>query len=109
MRLSIIVAMSENRVIGRNHRLPWHLPADLKRFKQLTTGHTIVMGRKTFESIGKPLLNRRNVVLTRDGNFRAPGVEVAHELDEAIALAKDDSEVFVIGGAEIFRDALGGA
>lgn len=109
MRLSLIVAMSENRVIGRNNRLPWHLPADLKRFKQLTTGHAVIMGRKTFESIGKPLPNRRNIVITRDRNFRADGAEVAHGFDEAIAMAKADSEVFIAGGAEVFREAASGA
>ena len=109
MRLSIIVAMSENRVIGRNNQLPWHLPADLKRFKQLTTSHTIVMGRKTFDSIGKPLPNRRNIVITRDRAFQALGVEVAHSLDEAVALTKHEEEVFIAGGAEIFREAASGA
>lgn len=109
MRLSIIVAMSENRVIGRNNQLPWHLPADLKRFKQLTTGHAVVMGRKTFDSIGKPLPNRRNIVITRDKTFHAEGIDVAHGLDEAIALVKDQDEVFIAGGAEIFREAAGGA
>ena len=109
MRISLIVAMSENRVIGRDNRLPWHLPADLKRFKQLTTGHAVVMGRKTFGSIGKPLPNRRNIVITRDRNYRAAGIEVAHGFDEAVALVKGDDEVFIAGGAEIFREALGGA
>lgn len=105
MTLSIIVAMSENRVIGRAGGLPWHLPADLKRFKQLTTGHAIIMGRKTFESIGKPLPNRRNIVITRQITWRFPGVETAPDLDTAIRLATDDPEVFIIGGAEVFREA----
>src|SRR5688572_24314058 len=109
MRISLIVAMAENRVIGRNNQLPWHLPADLKHFKSLTTGHSVIMGRKTFESMGKPLPNRRNIVITRQANFRADGVDTAHSLEEAISLAKGDAEIFVIGGAEVFRDALNGA
>lgn len=109
MRLSIIVAMSENRVIGRDNQLPWHLPADLKRFKQLTTGHAVIMGRKTFDSIGKPLPNRRNIIVTRDRDFRAGGIDIAHSLDEAIALARHEEEVFIAGGAEIFREAASGA
>ena len=109
MILSIIVAMSENRVIGRDNRLPWHLPADLKRFKQLTTGHTVIMGRKTHESIGKPLPQRRNIIVTRNATYRAEGAETASSLDSAIALAKHDEEIFIIGGAEIFREALRGA
>jgi dihydrofolate reductase len=106
MRLSIIVAMSENRVIGRGGRLPWHLPPDLKRFKALTTGHTIIMGRRTFESIGKPLPQRRSIVITRNPAWRAQGVEVANNLNQALAMAKNEDEVFVIGGAEIFHQAL---
>ena len=97
MILSIIVAMSENRVIGRDNRLPWHLPADLKRFKQLTTGHTVIMGRKTHESIGKPLPQRRNIIVTRNATYRAEGAETASSLDSAIALAKHDEEIFIIG------------
>lgn len=106
MPLSLIVAMSENRVIGRDNCLPWHLPADLKRFKQLTIHHTVIMGRKTFDSIGKPLPDRRNIVVTRDPNFHAAGVEIAHSLDSAIELAEGDGEAFILGGAEIFRQAL---
>jgi dihydrofolate reductase len=108
MTRSLIVAMSENRVIGREGRLPWHLPADLKRFKQLTTGHPIIMGRKTFESIGRALPNRRNIVITRQRNWRAAGAETVHSLTYAIRLASEyvDDEVFIIGGADVFRDAL---
>ena len=101
--------MSENGVIGRGNALPWHLPADLKRFKQLTTGHTIIMGRKTFESIGKPLPGRRSIVITRNMKWKAPsGVEVAHDLDGALQTARSggNQEIFIIGGAEIFRQAL---
>ncbi len=104
--LSIIVAMSENRVIGRENQLPWHLPADLKHFKRLTTGHAIIMGRKTFESIGRPLPHRRSIIITRDRQYRAEGAEVVHSLEEAIELCRDDEEAFIIGGAEIFRLAL---
>jgi len=105
-KIALIVAVSENGVIGRDNQLPWHLPADLKRFKQLTTGHAVIMGRKTFESIGKPLPLRRNIVITRRKNWNADGIEVAHSLDEAIGLAASDDEVFILGGAEVFRDAL---
>jgi dihydrofolate reductase len=105
-RISIIVAMAANRVIGANNALPWHLPADLKRFKALTMGHHIVMGRKTFESIGRVLPGRTSVVVTRNPAWRAEGVVVAGSLAEALSKAGDDSEVFVIGGEEIFREAL---
>lgn len=102
--IALIFAESENGVIGRDGGLPWHLPADLKRFKALTTGHTLVMGRKTFESIGRPLPHRRSIVITRNPALRIDGVDVAHSLDEALALATGD--VFVIGGAAVYRMAL---
>ena len=105
-RLSLVVAMSENHVIGRDGRLPWRLPDDLKRFKELTTGHTIIMGRKTFDSIGRPLPNRRNIVVTRQEGWSSQGVEVAHSLDEALTAARSDGEVFIIGGEQIYRAAL---
>ena len=108
-RLSLIVAASENDVIGRDGDLPWHLPKDLRRFKRLTTGHPIIMGRKTHESIGRPLPNRRSIVLSRDPEYRADGVEVAPSLDKALALAKSGEpadEIFVIGGYEVFRRAM---
>jgi dihydrofolate reductase len=98
--------MSENRVIGRNNALPWHLPADMKFFKTLTMGHTVIMGRKTFDTMGKPLPGRRNVVVTRDPSWRREGVEVAAGLDRAVELASGETEVFVAGGAEIYRQAL---
>ena len=105
--ISLIAAMAENRAIGHHNKLPWHLPADLKRFKQLTTGHAVIMGRKTFESIGcKPLPNRRNIVITRNPQFKADSAQMAHDLDEALSLAEDDREVFILGGAEIYRLAL---
>ncbi len=106
MRQSLIVARSENGVIGRGGRLPWHLSADLRRFKQLTMGHTIVMGRKTFESIGRPLPGRTSIVVTRQPDYRPPGVLVAASLDEAQRLAAGDTELFYIGGGEIYRQVL---
>lgn len=106
MRVSIIAALAENRVIGVNNTLPWRLPNDLKHFRRLTTGHAIVMGRKNYESIGKPLPERTNIVVTRNRDYRASGCLVAHSLDEALTLARGDPEIFVIGGAEIYREAL---
>jgi dihydrofolate reductase len=104
--LSIIVAMSEDRVIGRNGKLPWHLPIDLKHFKSLTMGHAIIMGRKTFESIGKPLPGRTTIVLSRGNEIKNPEVLTARSIGEAVDLAPGDAEVFVIGGSEVFREAL---
>ncbi|MFP4144102.1 MAG: dihydrofolate reductase [Phycisphaeraceae bacterium] len=101
----IVVAMAENRVIGRAGDLPWHLPADLRRFKQVTRGHAVVMGRRTFESIGKPLPGRRNLVLTRDRDWQAEGAEVVHSLDEAVAKVAGD-RLDVLGGSEVYRQAL---
>lgn len=103
--ISLIVAMDEDRVIGREGGMPWHLPADLKHFKQTTTGKPVIMGRRTFESIGKPLPERRNIVLSR-GGFRAEGVETAGSLDEALELTRDEGEVMIIGGADVFELAL---
>jgi dihydrofolate reductase len=105
MNLSIIVAMANNRVIGTRGQLPWHIPEDLKRFKRLTMGHPIVMGRKTFESIGRPLPGRENVVLTRNPSFRPAGVTVLHDFGGWTGRF-GDAEVFVIGGADLFRLAL---
>jgi dihydrofolate reductase len=105
--VSAIVAMTENRVIGFQNRLPWHLPADLKYFKTVTTGHPIIMGRKTFESIGKPLPNRTNIILTRDPHYQMNGCVIAPSVDTAIAAAaKESQEIFIIGGAEIYRQFL---
>ena len=98
--------MAENGVIGRDNALPWHLPNDLKRFKALTSGHSILMGRRTFESIGRALPDRRTIVLTRNPEFEAPGAEVAHTLDDALAMTGGEDEVFVVGGAELYRAAL---
>lgn len=106
MHLVAIVAMTTDRVIGRNGTLPWHLPDDLAFFKRTTSGHPIVMGRKTFESIGRPLPKRRNIVLTRDPNWSAPGTEVIHSPDELAKLSDLDGTVYLIGGAEIYRAFL---
>lgn len=100
--ISFIVAMDRNRAIGLNNKLPWHLPGDLKFFKKTTMGHAVLMGRKTYESIGKPLPGRHNVVLTRDPNFKPEGVTVVHSAEEASRLF-DGDEVYVIGGAEVFK------
>ena len=104
--LTLIVAMSENRVIGRDDRLPWRLSADLRRFKRLTMGHHLLMGRKTFESVGRVLPGRTSVVITRQDDYTAAGAVVAHSLDQARLLAGGDDQIFVIGGAEIYRQAL---
>lgn len=105
-KISIIVATSENHGIGKNNQLLWHLPNDLKFFKNITSGHTIIMGRKTFESIGRPLPNRRNIVITRQKELIADGVEIASSISEALKLTSGEAEVFIIGGAEIYRQTL---
>ncbi len=102
--ISIIVAMTEKRVIGKNNQLPWRLADDLKNFKKTTTGHTIIMGRKTFESIGRPLPNRRNIVIS--SSFQAEGVEVVPSLQDALNLAKNDKDIFIIGGSRVFAESL---
>lgn len=98
--------MAENRVIGSRGRLPWHLPEDMRRFKSLTTGHTVIMGRKTFETLRQPLPQRRNMVITSNRGYRADGAEVVHSLDEALALARNEREVFIAGGGQVYRLAL---
>ena len=105
-RLSLIVAVARNGVIGKDNRLPWHIPEDLKRFRALTMGHHIIMGRRTWESIGRPLPGRHSVVITRDPDYAAPGAQVVHSLTDAVAACGGDTEAFVIGGAEIYREAL---
>lgn len=105
MTLAIIAAVAANGVIGRGNDLPWRLPADLRRFKALTMGHAVVLGRRTWESIGRPLPGRRMIVLTRQEDWTAPGVEVAHSLDEALDLAGGET-VFVAGGEAVYRAAL---
>jgi dihydrofolate reductase len=101
--VTLIVAVADNGVIGRANSLPWHLPEDLKRFKRLTMGKPMIMGRKTFESIGKPLPGRLNIVVTRDTNYRHEGVQVVHDTEAALEAAAGAPEVMVIGGAELFR------
>ncbi|WP_028550105.1 dihydrofolate reductase [Paenibacillus sp. UNC451MF] len=106
MIISFIFAMDEHRGIGLDNKLPWHLPGDLAFFKRVTSGHTILMGRKTYESIGRPLPKRRNVIMTRDLTFAAEGCEIVHTVDEALERFKSEDqngELFVIGGAEVFR------
>jgi dihydrofolate reductase len=106
--ISLIAAFAKNGVIGKGNQMPWHVPGDLKRFRELTRGHPVIMGRKTFESIGKPLPQRRNIVVTRNQGFSAPGTETASSLQEAISRAQGpgSEEIFIIGGAEIYRLAL---
>ena len=105
-RLSLIVAMDENRLIGSDNQLPWHLPADLAFFKRTTMGKPVLMGRKTFQSIGKPLPGRRNIVITRDAAFAAEGCEIAGSIDAALALCADHEEVMLIGGASLYEQTL---
>jgi dihydrofolate reductase len=111
VKISVVAATGENRVIGSKGKIPWRLPADLKRFKELTMGHPVLMGRKTFESIGKPLPGRINIVITSDPRYKAEGCIVVHSFPDALRaaenkLAGDSSEVFVIGGAQVYATAL---
>lgn len=105
MNLTIVAAVSENNGIGINNQLPWHLPNDLKFFKKITTGGTIIMGRKTFESIGKPLPNRENIVVTTQKDFTAEGCIIVHSFDEALKKSTRDN-VFIVGGGELFKCTL---
>ncbi len=107
--LELVVAAARNGVIGRDNGLPWRLPADLAHFKRVTLGHPILMGRRTWDSIGRPLPGRQNIVLTRDRSFRAAGATVVHSLAEARAAAADAGRLMVIGGAEIYRACLADA
>lgn len=105
--VAIIVAIGPNRTIGQGNQMPWKLPKDMKFFRRVTTGHTVIMGRKTFESLGrKPLPKRRNIVVTRNNSYQAPGCEIAHSLDDALEMGRDERRVFVIGGGELYRAAL---
>ena len=112
MKISLIVAMAKNRVIGRNNKLPWHLSEDLKYFKRVTMGKPVIMGRKTFESIGRPLPGRANIVITRNKQYSAEGIKVVHTLEEAKALCESievvdgTEEAMIIGGAEIYKQAI---
>ena len=105
-RITLILARARNGVIGAKGGLPWRLPEDLAFFKRTTMGHPIVMGRKTWESIGRPLPGRRSIVVTRDRSFAAAGAEVVHSFEDAVALCSDTDEIFVIGGAHLYADAL---
>jgi dihydrofolate reductase len=108
-RIYLIAAVAKNGVIGARGNLPWHLPEDLRHFKQLTLGHAVIMGRRTWDSLGKPLPGRENIVISRKAGFKAPGASVAATLEAAIALCAGESLAFVIGGAEIYAAALPGA
>ena len=104
MKITIVAAIASNNVIGQKNSLPWDIPEDLKRFKQLTSGHIILMGRKTFDSIGRPLPNRTNIVMTKDTNYQKKGIEIVFDEREALNLIKDlNQEVFIIGGSKIYE------
>lgn len=104
MKITLVAAIASNNVIGKENSLPWNIPEDLKRFKQMTSGHTILMGRKTFDSIGRPLPNRQNIVMTKDENFEKEGIKVINDFGEALELIKESNEdVFVIGGSKIYE------
>ena len=104
--ITIIAAVAENNALGKDNQLIWHLPADLKRFKQVTLGHHIIMGRKTFESLGKPLPNRTTIIITRNKNYKQEGCIVVNSLSEAIVASKSDENPYILGGAEIYKQAL---
>ncbi|PCI10639.1 MAG: diacylglycerol kinase [Flavobacteriaceae bacterium] len=104
--ITIIAAIAENNALGKNNDLIWHLPADLKRFKKTTTGHHIIMGRNTFESIGKPLPNRTTVIITRNPDYKVEGCIVVNSLEKALEIAKNDETPFIIGGAQIYKQAI---
>src|SRR5512141_435338 len=103
MIVSIIVAMAENRVIGRGGGIPWNIPDDRRRFRELTMGHPVIMGRKTFESIGRPLSGRRNIILSRQPDYRGEGCCVVHSLEDALSVSAGADEVFICGGEELYR------
>lgn len=106
MIVSIVVAIAQNNAIGKDNKLLWNLPRDLKHFKEITSGHTVIMGRKTFDSMGKPLPNRRNIVITRQEDLLIMDAEVTNTLEHALALCANEAEVFIIGGAQIYKEAL---
>ena len=106
MQISLIVAMARGRVIGKDNGMPWHMPADLRHFKSVTLGKPVVMGRRTFESIGRPLPGRRNLVISRNVDWQADGVEVASSLEQALALLAGSDEVMIIGGGQLYAEAL---
>lgn len=104
--ITIIAAIAKNNALGKDNDLIWHLPSDLKRFKKITSGHHILMGRNTFESIGKPLPNRTTIIITRNKNYFKDGCLIAHSLEEAIELVENDDAIFIIGGAQIYKEAI---
>lgn len=104
--ITIIAAIGNNNELGKGNDLIWHLPADLQRFKKRTTGHAIIMGRNTFESIGKPLPNRRSIIITRNTSYQKEGCEIVHSLEDAIKLIEDQDDAFIIGGAQIYKEAM---
>lgn len=104
--ITLIAAVAEQNALGKDNKLIWHLPSDLKRFKQVTLNHHIIMGRKTFESLGKPLPNRTSVIITRNPNYKAEGCIVVGSLNEALEVAKEDTNPFIIGGAEIYKQSI---
>ena len=105
--ISLIAAIGKNNELGKNNTLVWNMPDDLKYFRAKTSGHPVIMGRKTFESIGRPMPNRRNIIITRDLNYRKDGIEIAHSLNEALNLVpQKNEEIFIIGGEEIFKQAM---
>jgi dihydrofolate reductase len=106
MRIALIVAMAENRVIGRNNQLPWRIPADLRHFKALTLGKPVIMGRKTYESIGRPLPGRDNIVISADSGYQAEGCQVVHSVEQALEAAGSCEEAMIIGGANLYRQTL---
>lgn len=106
MIISAVVAIAENNAIGKDNQLLWRLPADLKHFKEITSGHTVIMGRKTYDSVGKPLPNRRNIIITRNTGLEIAGTEVVASMEEALQLCSSEKEVYIIGGAQIYSSSL---
>lgn len=106
LKITFIVAATENNVIGKGNKMPWHLPNDLKYFKKNTLEHSVVMGRKTFESLGKPLPDRRNIILTRDMTAKSDDIDIANSFQEVLNYCRDEREIFIIGGGEIFKQTL---
>ena len=107
MEIILIAAMAANNVIGSNNTIPWHIPGEQTRFKEITMGHCLIMGRKTWQSIGRPLPGRRNIVVTRNTSFTATGAEVVHSLEQGISACRGDVKIFIIGGEQLYRLALG--
>lgn len=106
MVLSLIVAIGKNNELGKDNTLLWHMPADMKHFRETTSGHSVIMGRKTFESLKGPLPNRRNIVITRDENYQKEGIEAVNSLEEAVEKVNTEEEAFIIGGAEIYKQSI---